>query len=201
MWSTDAKPPQPSWAVEDGMLRTTPGRGQEVYLLTKEQFGDFELSFEWKIDKGGNSGVKYRMQGYWVDGERKATPGGAGRIEPIGLEYQLTDDEVHPDALGDAKHSTAAVYEYWAPQKDGPAKAEVWHASRIVARGLHIEHWLDGRKVVDVELGSPELHKAFEASSRKGSSALLAKHEQRKSPIALQFHDGTCWFRNIKIRP
>jgi len=201
MWSTEATPQPPSWAVEDGMLRTTPGRGQEVYLLTREQFTDFELSFEWKIDKGGNSGVKYRFQGYWVDGKLKASPEGPGRIEPVALEYQLTDDERHPDALGDAKHTTAAVYEYWAPEKDGPAKAGVWHTSRIVARGLHIEHWLDGRKVVDVELGSPELQKAFAASSRKGSSPVLAKHERRESPVALQFHDGTCWFRNIKIRP
>ena len=144
--------------------------------------------------------MKYRFQGYWVDGRVKQSPEGPGRIEPIALEYQLTDDERHPDALGDVKHSTGSLYEYWAPKKDGPARAGIWHTSRIVARGMHIEHWLDGRKVIDVELDSPELQKAFEASSRKGSSPLLAKQARRESPIALQFHDGGVWFRNLVMR-
>jgi hypothetical protein len=200
MWSTAAQPPAPSWAALDGTIQTTPGKGEEVYLLTKESFRDFELAFEWKTEEGGNSGVKYRFQGYWVEKKVSAEPGGPERMEPIALEYQLTDDERHPDALGDVKHSTGAIYEYKAPDKIGPARAGIWHESRIVARGLHIEHWLDGRKVVDVELDSPEMQKAFAASARKGSSPLLARHERRESPIALQFHDGHFWFRNLRIR-
>jgi hypothetical protein len=200
MWSTAANPPAPSWAAIDGTLQTTPGRGEQVYLLTKDSFRDFELSFEWKTEEGGNSGIKYRFQGYWDLGKFSDAPSGKERIEPIALEYQLTDDERHPDALGDVKHSTGAIYEYKAPDKAGPARAGVWHESRIVARGLHVEHWLDGRRVVAVELDSPEMQKAFAASGRKGSSALLAKHARRESPLALQFHDGHFWFRNIRVR-
>lgn len=200
MWSTDKAPPAPSWAAEGGLLRTTPGTGTPAYLLTRDSFTDYEFAFEWKAEPGANSGVKYRFQGYWVNRQMRADPQGPGRIEPVALEYQITDDEKHPDALSDAKHSTAAIYEYWPAKKDAPVKANVWHTSRIVARGLHIEHWLDGSKVVDINLDSPEMQRAFSGSGRRGSSPLLAKHERRESPIALQFHDGIVWFRNLKIR-
>jgi hypothetical protein len=200
MWSTESHPPEPCWSVEDGLLRTTPGRGKPVYLLTRESFRDYELVFEWKAEAGANSGVKYRFQGYWVGGQLQPQPGGTERIEPVALEYQIIDDLRHPDALGDEKHSTAAVYEYWPAVKPGPARADVWHSSRIVAQGLHIEHWLDGRKVVDIRIDSPEVQQAFASSRRRGSSPVLAGHERRSSPIALQFHDGTVWFRNIRLR-
>lgn len=200
MWSVDPNPPAPSWAVVGGELRTTPEKGQRVYLLTRESFTDFDFSFEWQGEPKCNSGVKYRFQGYWVDGKVRQSPEGPGRIEPIALEYQIADDEANPDATSDAKHSTAALYEYWPAQKPTPAKAGVWHAGRIVARGLHIEHWLDGRKVVDIQLNSPEVQESFRNSQRRGSSPLLAKHERRSSPIALQFHDGVVRFRNLTVR-
>jgi len=200
MWSTESNPTQPAWAAENGMLRTTPGRGERVYLLTRDSFRDFEFEFEWKADPGANSGVKYRFQGYWVDSKLREAPEGPGRIEPVALEYQITDDEKHPDALGAESHSTAAIYEYVPARKAGPARAGVWHRSRIVARGLHIEHWLDGRKVLDVELDSPGVQEAFANSRRKGSSPVLAKHDRRESPIALQYHDETVWFRKLRIR-
>lgn len=211
MWSLDDAPPQPSWAAADGILRTTPGQGKQVYLITRESFRDFDIEFEFNAAKGANSGVKYRFQGYWVMAQAEPRPpqpgdsvepqpGGAGRIEPIALEYQIADDDTNPDATTDDKHSTAALYEYWPAAKNGPAHANEWHRGRIVVRGLHIEHWLDGRKVVDVELDSPALKSAFAASPRKRSSPLLARQERRDSPLALQFHTGVVMFRNLKIR-
>ncbi len=201
MWSTEKNPPPPSWAAESGILRTTPGKGQEVYLLTRDSFGDFDFSFEWIGEPGHNSGVKYRFQGYWVNEEIRDTPAGPGRIEPVALEYQISDDARLPDAVKDVNHSTAAIYEYWPAQKMGAAEVNQWHTGRIVARGLHIEHWLDGRKVLDVSLDSPEMQASFHHSTRRLSAAALAKHERRSSPIALQFHDGTVRFRNLRIRP
>ena len=100
------------------------------------------------------------------------SPEGPERIEPVALEYQISDDEANEDATSDPKHSAAALYEYWPPAKQSPARANVWHSGRIVARGLHIEHWLDGRKVIDVNLDSPEVQAAFTASSRRGSAAI-----------------------------
>lgn len=99
MWSTEANPPGPAWAGENGTIHTTPGSGKPVYLLTRDSFRDFDLEFEWKMEPGGNSGIKYRFQGYWVDGQLRDTPSGPGRIEPVALEYQVIDDAKHPDAL------------------------------------------------------------------------------------------------------
>jgi hypothetical protein len=200
MWSTAAEPAAPCWAVENGLLRTTPGEGSPTYLLTRTSFRDFELEFEWKATPGANSGVKYRFQGYWVNKELRAEPQGPDRIEPVALEYQIIDDAEHPDALTGPTHTTAAVYEYWPARKTDPVRADVWHASRILARGLHIEHWLDGDKVVDINLDAPEVQASFQRSKRRGSSPVLAKHERRSSPIALQFHDGIVWFRNLRVR-
>lgn len=190
IWSYEDPPPPPSWRVENGLLRTAPEAGARVYLLTRDFFEDFDFTFEWKADPGGNSGVKYRFQGFWPNTER---------IEPIALEYQIADDETHPDAVGDPLHSTGALYEFWPAAKAVPAKANVWHTGRIVVQDLHIQHWLDGAKVVDVRIDSPEMQVAFKRSRRKNSPPLLAKHERRSSPIALQFHDERVWFRNLRI--
>ncbi len=200
MWSVDADPPAPSWAAEDGTLRTTPGKGKPVYLLTKESFSDYDFRFEWKMEAGANSGVKYRFQGYGNKSGMGAKPEGPGRIEPMALEFQIIDDARHADALTGPKHATAAIYDYWAAHKDGPALPDVWHTSRIVARGLHLEHWLDGKKVVDVDLTAPEVAAEFSKSKRKKSFPVLLKQERRESPIALQFHDGAVWFKNLKIK-
>ena len=189
MWSMDAKPPAPCWKAENGTLRTTPGEGVPVYLLTRETFTDFELTFEWKVEEKGNSGIKYRVQAY----------GRGNRLEPTGLEYQMIDDERNPDALSTPKHTTGAVYDYVAPVKTGPALANAWHTSRILARGLHLEHWLDGTRVVNIELDSEDARAQF-ATSKRGSAQMLLKQERRDSPIALQMHDGAVWFRNLKIR-
>ena len=190
MWSREVAPPKPSWVARDGMLVATPGQGKEVYLLTQESFEDFDFTFEWRAEAGANSGVKYRIQSY---GESTR------RIEPTGLEYQITDDVTNPDALSTVRHSAGALYDYVAPVKKGPAVAKVWHQSRIVARGLHVEHWLDGAKVVDVDLDSEAAEKSFEGSTRQ-SRFMLRKQAVRKSPIALQIHDGVVEFRNLKIQ-
>lgn len=190
MWSREETPPQPSWVAREGMLVATPGQGKEVYLLTKESFEDFDFTFEWRAEAGANSGVKYRIQNYG-DSTR--------RIEPVGLEYQITDDVTNPDALSTVRHSAGALYDYVAPVKKVPALAKIWHQSRIVARGLHVEHWLDGAKVVDVDLDSEAAEKSFEGSKRQ-SRFMLRKQAVRKSPIALQIHDGMVEFRNLKIQ-
>jgi len=191
-WSNDENPPQPSWAVSGGLLLTTPGVGKAVYLLTKAEFEDFDFSFEWRASVGANSGVKYRIQSYGNS---------PGRIEPTGLEYQITDDIANPDALSTPRHTSGSLYDYAGPtpNKKGPAKPNVWHTSRIVAKGLHIEHWLDGERVVNLDFDTPEAAATFDFSKRQ-SKHMLLKQEQRKSPIALQIHDGVVEFRNLHVK-
>lgn len=203
-WGAAKQGSVPGWTVRDGALITTPGQGKPGDLLSRDSFKDFELSFDWNVGPGANSGVKYRIQAYWAG----SGPGSGFNVQsdpksdvivPIGLEYQITDDETNSDALSDEKHSASALYEYWAPKKAGPARANAWHSGRIVVRGLHVEHWLDGRKAVDVDLDSENAREAFGKSQRRSSSALL-KQARRETPIALQFHDGVVSFRNLKIR-
>lgn len=200
MWSVSTPAPQPSWAAKDGAIVSTPNDGQHCYLLTQRSFEDFELVFDWRIEAKGNSGIKYRLQGFGAKGRMSPTPVDEPRIEPVGLEYQLTDDFANPDALSTPRHAAGAVYEYIVPDKRAPAQAGVWHRSRILARGLHIEHWLDGEKVVDSDLDSPAAAESF-AVSKRNSKDLLRQQERRNSPIALQMHDGVVEFRNLKIRP
>jgi len=199
MWSVDADPPTPSWEAANGMLCATPGRGTAVYLLTRDSFSDFDFSFDFKIPTAGNSGVKYRFQGYNVKGKIMERPGGPQRIEPFALEYQITDDLANRDALTAADRSTAALYGYFAPRKEAPVRPAAWYSGRIVAHGLHLEHWLDGRKVLELDLDKPEVHQAFLETGRRWSEE-LASQRTRQSPIALQLHDGPACFRNLKLR-
>lgn len=205
-WLTSplAEPPEPAWAVENGTLRTTPGRGVRDYLVSEAKFRDFEFRFEWMVEAEANSGVKYRAQAWSMAGpgaqDVQATWKGAARFEPLACEYQIADDEKNPDAIADAKHSTGALYEYVAPRKSKAAGPGVWHSGRIVVRGLHFEHWLDGEKVTEGDFHSEEMRLSFQASKRRLSPKLLAAHEVLESPVILQNHNGVVWFRNLKIR-
>lgn len=190
-WAEETPAPTPSWAVANGTLVTTPGQGKQVYLLSQREFTDFELAFSWHASPGANSGIKYRIQSI----------ANKTRLEPTGLEYQITDDLSNPDSLSTPRHSCAALYDYVAPRRTAPAAPNVWHHSRIIAHGLHIEHWLDGEKVIDVDLDSPAAEASFALSQRTESKVTLRRQARRLSPIALQIHDGVVAFRDIKIRP
>lgn len=205
-WLTSPLPvaPEPGWSVENETLRTTPGKGVQDYLVSAGRYRDFDLLFEWKVEPGANSGIKYRVQG-WVHPEApqrevRSSFEGASKFEPIAAEYQIADDEANPDALSDVKHSAGALYEFAAPHKSRPAAANVWHTGRIVVKGLHFEHWLDGEKVAEGDFQSDEMRDSYRVSKRRGTAGMLSAHKELESPIILQFHNGVVWFRNIRIR-
>lgn len=189
-WEKGAAVSVPSWEARHGLLVTTPGHGKEVYLLTREEFEDFDFQFEWRAEAAANSGVKYRIQMF---GDSKR------RLEPVGLEYQITDDLANPDALSTPRHAAGALYDYVAPVKTKPAGPGVWHQGRIVVRGRQVEHWLDGERVVNVDLDSPEAEASFELSPRQ-SRHMLRRQEKRRSALALQIHDGVVEFRNLRVQ-
>jgi len=170
--------PDKSWAVENGWLVKQPNvSGGDI--ITDETFTDFELSWEWKISPKGNNGVKY-----FITEERN---------EAVGHEYQMMDD------IGDTgKHSTASFYDVLPPAKDKPMKpAGEINFSRVLVRGKHVEHWLNGSKVLEYELGSPIVLAGVAASkfsNVKGFGTKLEGH------ILLTDHHDQAWFRNIKIR-
>jgi hypothetical protein len=174
------------WIVEDGCLKNV-GGAHGGDLVTKEQFTDFDLKFEWRISPGGNSGVKYLV--------KEGTKGKAG----VGFEYQVLDDEKNEDSKNGPDRQAGALYYLIAPNKSKKLKrVGEFNESEIVVRGQHVEHWLNGAKIVECELGSPEMKDAIAKSK---FSKITWFGQKRPTVILLQDHGDTVWFRNLKIKP
>lgn len=182
-WRPYAGKPAGGWEIQDGTLHAIAKvKGSE--LITEKKFNDFELAWDWKVPAKGNNGVKY-----FVTEERTKSPG---------PEYQMIDDNGHPDGLRGGLHQTASYYDVLPPAADKPLHAPgEWNSSRIVARGKHVEHWLNGKKVLAFEVDSPEV-KAGIAKSKFKNEAGFGDHIP--GHIMLTYHQDDCWFRNIKIR-
>jgi len=176
--------PSKGWKVEDGTLHVV-AKGGGGDLVTREQFKDFELSFEWKVSAGANSGVMYRVS------EKPGAP------YETGPEYQVLDDARHGDGKN-PKTSASALYALVAANASKQTKpVGDWNEGRIILRGSQVEHWLNGSKVVAVDLQSPGT-RALIAGSKFHSWPGFA--QQPSGHICLQDHGDDVWFRNIKIR-
>jgi Domain of Unknown Function (DUF1080) len=176
-----ATEPGAGWKVIDGAIVRT---GKSGDLLTSAEYGDFELSIEWKVADETNSGILYRV--------------GLGESQTYytGPEYQLLDNIAGGDRF-DPKHRAGALYDLVAPPSDVTKPVGVWNETRIIVRGWHIEHWLNGVKIVDVDLASPQ-GRALVAQSKFHTMAHFAT--LASGHIALQDHDNMVSFRDIKIR-
>jgi hypothetical protein len=184
--------PANCWTVEDGSIKALVRSDGFQDIRTKEYFRSFDLQFDWKILKGGNSGVKYLIQK--VDEWTNA----AGRqARARGLEYQLADD-ADADAASDPRRVAASLYSLIAPVPRMPPRVGEFNHSRLLVQGKHAEHWLNGTKVVEFNTGSAEVQKLLRSNLPAG----LAPNAPlvRASPISLQNHGSEVWFRNIKIR-
>jgi hypothetical protein len=173
-WTDQNGGPPKGWDVQDGAIHRAEKGGN---LHTSEVFYDFELEFEWKVAKGVNSGLKYRFH----DG--------------VGPEYQILDDA---NATSETKPLGQAAALYVIKEATGKKlnPAGEWNQSKIVAKGNRIEHWLNGVKVVEIEIDTDEWKKRKAASKFKDRE----KFGQHPGPIHLQDHGGEAWFRNLRIR-
>jgi len=192
--------PSAHWKIENGAIKKVP-TGQVARLpdgqpaaggdlMTKDVFRDFELAWDWKIATAGNSGVKYNVS-------EELSIAQAPNHAALGFEYQLLDDSLSDDNQLPS-HLAGALYDLIAPNASKRLMpVGQWNASRLVFRGNHGEHWLNGSKVVDFDLGTPRM------------DSLLAKSKYRRIPhfadrrtghIVLQDHGDEVYFRNIKIR-
>ena len=175
------------WKVEEGLLTVDPGAGNDTHgqmdIVTTSTFERFELTWEWRIAEGGNSGLKY----FVLEDQNSA----------IGHEYQLIDDERHPDAKIGPHRQTAALYDVLAAQNRPLKPAGQFNQSRIVSNGTTVEHYLNGTKVLQYELDSPALRAAI-AKSKFKDIARFGKLQD--GFILLQDHGDRVWYRNIKIK-
>jgi hypothetical protein len=189
------------WTVEDGAIKhAAKGQGPlqadgqpltGMDLISDSSYRDFELSWEWKISVAGNSGLKYNV-------DEKLSTEMAPRHAAKGWEYQMNDDSLNEDNKL-ATHRSGALYEMFpANEKKHVNPAGQWNTSRIVFNGNHGEHWLNGEKIVEFDLGTTAFDSAFAKSKYAKYPAWFPV--RRKGQIVLQDHDDVVWFRNIKIK-
>lgn len=175
--------PGEGWVIEaDGTLFRKDKSGD---ILSKQAFGNFELTWEWKISEGGNSGVKY-----WVNKIAN---------QNLGLEYQLIDDERHADALKGGNRQSAAIYDIKAAAEKAAKPVGEWNRSKVVTKAGKIEHWLNDTLVVSIDTASEEW------KERLAASKFLKYMDQGFAPgkgkILLQDHGDKVWFRDIVVTP
>lgn len=186
--------PTYGWHIKDGVLTVDKGDGAESRnggdIVTIKQYGNFILSVDFKLTKGANSGIKYFVQTDLNKGEGSA----------IGCEFQVLDDEFHPDAkLGVRGNRTlASLYDLIRADKENvPLDKYGWNTAWVVVRGNHVEHWLNGVKVVEYERGNQEWNALVNYSKYKNWPNF---GNFEKGHILLQDHGDVVSYRNIFIK-
>jgi hypothetical protein len=180
-WRSYGKPNSPNhgWEVKDGMLNCI-ANAHGGDIVSTEQFTDFDLQWDWMIPPKANNGIKYL-----VSEKRPKAPG---------HEYQMIDDAIVADS---PRQSTASFYDVLAPDPSKPLNPPgQWNHSRVLVKGNRVEHWLNGRKVLEYELGSAEIKKAIAKSKFKNFPDFADKIT---GPILLTEHHDAASFKNIKI--
>lgn len=191
--------PSAHWQVQDGAIHKIAGGavrrmpdGQPAAggdLMTDSTWRDFELTFQWRVAPGANSGVKYNVS----EEISKRTANHAA----LGFEYQVLDDLLNDDNKV-ATHRAGSLYDVIAPNAAKRlAPVGQWNRSAIVLRGNHGEHWLNGARIVAYDLGTPLTDSLLAASKYRDIAGFA---ERRAGHIVLQDHGDEVWFRNLKIR-
>ena len=180
-------PPQKGWIVEDGaIIANKGGSAQGGDLITKDEYGEFDLCFEYKLAKGANSGVKYFFYKYGNNW--------------LGNEYQAIDEQYHSEkATMKGVHKTAALYDLFAVTgKRLIYPYGEWNKGRIVAKGSKVTHYLNGKKVLAYDRKTQKYKEAVQKSKFKNAKPVFGTVE--KGYILLQDHQDEAYFRNIKIK-
>jgi hypothetical protein len=204
-WKSYSKPgfPARGWSIEDGCIKNAKNNGRPGSgggdIVTTDLFTDFEFVWEWKIAPGGNSGIKYFIK------ERTGAPGakmyvGDDGRSAVGHEYQMLDDDKHPDGIqGGPIRQSGSLYSLIPPNTAKRLKpVGEFNVSRLIVRGNHVEHWLNGGKVVEYELGSPAL---LELVAKSKYASVPGFGTKFPTPLLIQDHGDEVWLRNLKIRP
>jgi len=181
-WMTsDGKPVPDGWEVIDGAIHLRKTKKRSGHIVTRRKYGDFRLSFEWRIAQGGNSGLKYRVRKY------------GGRT--LGLEYQILDRK------GVGKGSTGSIYALYAPDesKDWTLNPEPeFNTSQIIVVGNQIEHWLNGQRITRATVGDRAWDERVAQSKFSGA---VDFSRNRFGRLMLTDHGAEVWYRNMKMEP
>lgn len=176
------------WIVKDGCLGLPPADGADTRgnrdIISADTYDEFDLRWEWQVQPGSNSGVKY-----FVVEEGDAA---------IGHEYQIIDDTKHPDAQVSKERQTASFYDVKAATGHPTKPVGEWNQSRVLVQGNRVEHWLNDQKVLEYELGSSEIAAAVQDSKFKDMEGFGTR---KKGHILLQDHGDAVCYRSVKIKP
>ncbi len=176
------------WMIDDNAIHYDPDvEGSGGDIVTRDKYGSFELAFDWKVSECGNSGVIYLA----------SEDEGYEELWNTGPEYQILDNSCHPDAEVGAHRQAAANYDVHAPSADVTNPAGEWNQARIVVDSTRVEHWLNGTKVLEYELGGEEWQQKISESKWTDYPDYGT---MREGHIALQDHGDPVWFRKIRIR-
>ena len=175
--------PWESWVIKDGNLKTVPGK-YGVDIISKDTFEDFELELEWRLQSGGNSGIFYFAS---EEGDY---------IWQSAPEMQVLDNEVHQDRLRKVT-SAGALYDLIAPSKEVVNPIGEFNRVKIISKNKQIEHWLNGEKIVDYQIGSETIRDLISKSKFKDMPLFF---KSSLGHIGLQGDHGEVWYRNIRIR-
>ncbi len=188
------------WKVENGEIHKIDSRqvpplpnGEKIIggdLMTVDTFDNFELTFEWKIKEAGNSGIKYNVS-------EELTNSWGSEYSALGFEYQILDDgnEMYKDLK--PTQYTGALYEMFAPQNVQLKSVGEYNNGKIILKGNHGEHWVNGNKVVEFEFATAEFDSLYQLSKYAKYPGFEKK---RKGHIVITNHTDESWYRNIKIR-
>jgi hypothetical protein len=182
---------QAGWKIADGALTLTKtidqsGKVTAGDVATAEPLSDFEFAFEWKMGVSGNSGLLYFARG------------GIGQ-RPVGHEFQLIDDVHHPEGLkGGPIRRTGALDGIIPPGEETLLNATGWNQGRLVVRGNHVEHWVNGVKALEYDLGTPAFMQALRGAKVKVPPGIGTKI---KGPVLLLDQGEEVSFRSLKLRP
>jgi hypothetical protein len=190
----------PGWMAEDGLLVFKGEHGEEGYgdLTTRQQYASFELKLEWKISPCGNSGILFHVT---EDSDQEWHSGPEVQIvdatEGCWADYRAPEGERAPGSDLKASQFSGANYDLIAPSVNSVKPVGEWNSMRVLVNGPHVEHWLNGQKVVEYELWSPE----WTAMVAKSKFSEYPQYGMAKTGhIVLQDHGKTLWFRNLKLR-
>jgi hypothetical protein len=175
--------PTSGWTVDNGALKTVPGQGGDI--ITRDNYKDYDLSFEWKVAPGANSGVIYNVDE------------AGGEAWHSGPEYQILDDAKHADGRN-PKTTAASLYGIIAPNNSKVLKpVGEWNQARILNKKGHVEHWLNGAKVLEYDWNDPKLRETIKSTKFAEFSTFMARPEGH---IVFQHHGDEVWFRNIRVK-